>query len=82
MIVGRIANIRLPTKVFMMLLFTLSIASCDKEWSEDYCTCQEGGTIGGWEDGGETDVHNKDSTAGFEISLENWNDTCKNDIVL
>lgn len=79
--VGRIANIRLPT-MFLMLILVLSTTSCDNEWPNDYCICQQGGTIGGWEDGDETDIHSKDSTAGFEVSLEHWNDTCKNDIEL
>ena len=77
--VGPIANIRLPT-MFLMLILVLSTTSCDKEWSDDYCNCQQGGTIGGWEDGDATDIHSKDSTDGFEVSLEKWNDTCKNDL--
>lgn len=65
-----------------MLILVLTITSCDNEWPDDYCNCQQGGTIGGWEDGNETDVNSKDSTAGFEINLEHWKDNCRNDIVL
>ena len=80
--VKRFAHIRLPTAYSITLSLILMMTSCVEEWSEDYCPCQQGGVIGGWEDGGETDVNHKDSTAGFEVSLEHWNDTCKNDIVL
>lgn len=80
--VKRATNIRLPTAYCIMLSLTLMMTSCAEEWPDDYCPCQQGGVIGGWEDGGDTDVNHKDSTAGFEVSLEHWNDTCKNDIVL
>lgn len=77
-----IVNIRLPTIVCSLLLLSTIMSSCDNEWPDDYCNCHQGGTIGGWEDGNDTDIHPKDSTAGFEIHLEHWDDTCKINIVI
>jgi len=76
-------NIRLPPFFYALVLFQFIIVSCDQEWPDDICTCHKNGNvIGGWEDADTTDVHRKDSTGGFAIQVENWNDTIKSNIFL
>lgn len=81
--VGRIANIRLPTIICIMLILVLTITSCDNEWPDDYCNCQQGGTIGGWEDPNDTTITDKkDSIGDIEVILNNWQDSEKHNIHL
>ena len=74
--------IRLPTLLVCLSLSPITLISCEEEWPDDECTCRHGGSIGGWEDSDTTVIFKKDSTAGFEISVEDWNDSGTHDIEL
>ena len=67
--------IRLPVLSFLVLLVSVTITSCE-DYPDDYeCTCAHGGSIGGWEESDTTVIHPKDTTGGFSISVDNWNET-------
>ena len=75
--------IRLPVLSLLVLLVSMAVTSCD-DYPYDYeCTCPHGGVIGGWDAPDDTtSVNPKDTTGGFEVSLENWNKTETHDIPL
>lgn len=75
--------IRLPVLSVLILMVLMTISSCD-DYPYDYeCTCPHGGYIGGWEESGDTtSVDSKDTTGGFEVTLEHWNGTETHDIPL
>ena len=74
---------RLPVLSFLMLMASLAILSCEDDYYDRECTCPHGGVIGGWEEPDDTtSVNQKDTTGGFEISLENWGNSETHDIPL
>lgn len=68
--------------VIVLSLFLFTATSCEQEWPDDLCTCSQGGSIEGWDDGGDSDIHQKDSTAGFEIRVDQWNGMQNQNITL
>ena len=72
---------RLPV-VFLLAALSACIYSCDNDWPDDLCTCHHGGSIDGWDVSDTTDVFKKDSTGGFEIEVENWDNSETHDIEL
>ena len=74
---------RLPVLSFLVLMASLAILSCEDDYYDRECTCSHGGVIGGWEDPDDTtSVNQKDTTGGFDISLENWGNSETHDIPL
>lgn len=67
----------------MLMLLLFAITSCDKEWPDDICDCNNGSTIGGWGEANDTTIVNKnDSIGGFSVTLEEWGNICQQDIPL
>ena len=74
---------RLPVLSFLVLMASLASTSCEDDYYYRECTCPQGGVIGGWEEPDDTtSVNQKDTTGGFEISLENWGNSETHDIPL
>jgi len=73
---------RLPVLSFLALMVSMTFLSCE-DFYEDYeCTCPHGGVIDGWDDGDTTSINQKDTTGGFEVSVEKWSGTETHDIHL
>lgn len=72
--------IRLPP-FLLGLFFSVILLSCNDERPFEECPCPKGGAIGGWEDADTTDV-DRNPDGGFDVSLDNWNDTIHNNIVI
>lgn len=72
--------IRLPPLLVAVSVLVI-LYSCNDDLPPEECPCPKGGMIGGWEDPDTTDV-NKEPNGGFDVSLDNWNDTIHNNIVL
>lgn len=73
---------RLPVLSFLVLMVSVTFLSCE-DYYEDYeCTCPHGGVIDGWDDGDTTSINQKDTTGGFEVSVEKWFGTETHDIHL
>ena len=70
---------RLPVLFFLILALSMSFPSCEEH---DYeCTCPQVSVIGGWDEPDDTtSVEQKDTTGGFEISVENWDNPETHDI--
>lgn len=68
----------------MLCLFvTMTVISCDKNYDDDVCTCPHGGTINSWKEYGDTtSVNREDTTEGFEVILEDWDEYETHDISL
>lgn len=75
--------IRLPVLSLLVLLVSMTVLACE-DYPDDYeCTCPHGGVIGGWDEPDDTtSVNHKDTTGGFSISVDNWNETETHDIPL
>lgn len=71
---------RLPVLFLLTFVVPMVLASCDHYYEDDECTCPHGGTIGGWNNAEDTTIHQKDTTGGFDVSLENWQKTETRDI--
>lgn len=72
--------IRLPP-LFVFFSVLIMISSCNDDWTPEECPCPKGSNIDGWKDP-DTTVVNKEPNGGFDVSLDNWNDTIHNNIVL
>lgn len=72
--------IRLPPLITVITVSVI-MASCNDGWSPEECPCPKGGNISDWENP-DTTVINREPNGGFDVSLDNWNDTIHNNIVL
>ena len=68
----------------MVLFSMLFLLSCDDEWPYEVCDCHKGNnSIDDWENADDsTIVSKKDSVGLFEISLDDWDGICSQDIRL
>ena len=74
---------RLPVLSFLVLMASMAFLSCEDDYDDYECTCTHGGDIGGWGITNDTTtVNQKDSTGGFEVTLENWTNSETHDIDL
>lgn len=66
----------------VVFLLALIVVSCDNDFPDDYCTCHEGGNaIEGWDDVQDTTlVNKKDTLGGFDVTVDGWNNSDKQDI--
>ena len=71
----------ISTILLLVIIISTTSTSCEHEYEDTECTCPQGGVIGGWEEPSDTTVVNKkDTTGGFEVSLEDWRNTETHDI--
>lgn len=71
----------IPSIFILVIFISTTSTSCEHEYEDTECTCPQGGVIGGWEEPDDTTVVNqKDTTGGFEVSLEDWGNTETHDI--
>ena len=74
---------RLPVLSFLVLMASMAFLSCEDDYDDYECTCTHGGVIGGRDNPNDTTtVNQKDSTGGFEVTLENWTNSETHDIDL
>ena len=71
-----------PPAVLVLLLTCIAV-SCEDDYPFDSsCHCHDNG-IGGWEDSKDTTIVNRtDTVGGFEISVDNWENSEIRDIKL
>lgn len=74
--------IRLPVLSFLVLMVSVTFTSCEDCYEDCECTCPHGGVIDGWDDGDTTSVNKKDTTGGFEITVDKWGESETHDIHL
>lgn len=74
---------RLPVLSLLVLMVLTAFTSCE-DYYEDYeCTCPHGGVIDGWDEPDDTtSVNQKDTTGGFDVSVEKWENPETHDIHL
>ena len=74
-----------PTLLLVTLMMSaLGFVSCETD-DDDFliCTCHHGGSIDDWEEATDTtEVFRKDSVGGFDISVNDWQNSEKHDIPL
>ena len=74
---------QMPIILLLVIFISMTSTSCDHEYEDIECTCPHGGAIGGWEEPDDTtDINQRDTTGGFEISLEDWENTETHDIAI
>lgn len=75
--------IRLSVLPLLVIAVLLVFSSCEDYYGDYECPCPHGGVIDDWSEPEDTaSINQKDTTGGFEVILEDWNNRETHDISL